>query len=51
MTESHTGLQIVLICAAKTGVCNTDEDLIVAKLTGCGGFEDLALLGALENGE
>jgi hypothetical protein len=51
VAESHIRLQKVLICAAKTGVGDADEHLIVGELAGCGGLHDLALLGALEHGE
>jgi hypothetical protein len=49
MAESHPGQEIVLVCAAETGVCCLNVDLV--GLQGAGGLvgHDISLLGAAEN--
>jgi hypothetical protein len=52
VTEGHVGALVVLICAAETGGSDLDQDLVVLELALVGlALDNLALLGALENGE
>ena len=51
MAENHVGVLIVLISATEAGVCDLDENLIGADLLGSCRLDDLALLGAFEDGE
>lgn len=51
MAKGHVGVQVVLIGTTETGVGDLDEDLVGLDLTGGGGLDNLAGLGALVDRE
>lgn len=51
VTEDHVGLLEMLICSAKTGMRDSNENLVGIDALLGGGLDNLALLGALEDCE